>query len=139
MTQEEFLEALRNNDADDWVIVMGNEAGDLDSLVSALTLSYLYNHLETPQKAVALLQTEQGACSLWLPRLLAKRTSTLSGWLGYRRSRLATGECARTALRAHEFRTSRSPEYVSAVLYICKLPATADLLRPQPLTNFRSR
>lgn len=59
--QEDFLEALRNNDADDWVIVMGNEAGDLDSLVSALTLSYLYNHLETPQKAVALLQTEQGA------------------------------------------------------------------------------
>jgi hypothetical protein len=39
---------------------MGNEAGDLDSLVSAMALSFTYNHLEPPQKAVALLQTDQG-------------------------------------------------------------------------------
>lgn len=56
---------------------MGNEAGDLDSLVSAMTLSYLYNHLETPQKAVALLQTEQGGCSLW-PLCLRADEGTLT-------------------------------------------------------------
>ncbi|KWU41803.1 DHH phosphoesterase [Rhodotorula sp. JG-1b] len=76
--KEEFLEALRNNDADDWVIVMGNEAGDLDSLVSALTLSYLYNHLETPQKAVALLQTEQDALDLRPENALALHYARMS-------------------------------------------------------------
>ncbi|POY70886.1 hypothetical protein BMF94_6063 [Rhodotorula taiwanensis] len=61
--KEDFIADLKNNDADDWIIVMGNEAGDLDSLVSAMALSYMYNHLDKPQKAVALLQTEQGAQS----------------------------------------------------------------------------
>ncbi|GAA5873481.1 hypothetical protein JCM3774_002428 [Rhodotorula dairenensis] len=76
--KDEFLEALRNNDADDWIIVMGNEAGDLDSLVSAITLSYLYNHLETPQKAVALLQTEQDALDLRPENALALHYARMS-------------------------------------------------------------
>lgn len=58
--QEAFLDALRNNSAGDWIIVQGNEGGDLDSLVSALALSYVYTHQPEPQKAVALLQTEEG-------------------------------------------------------------------------------
>lgn len=62
-SQDDFLEALRNNNADDYIVVMGNEAGDLDSLVSAVALSFMYNHLDPPQKAVALLQTEQGESS----------------------------------------------------------------------------
>lgn len=66
--QEDFLEALRNNDADEYIVVMGNEAGDLDSLVSAVALSFMYNHLDPPQKAVALLQTEQGASRVAVTR-----------------------------------------------------------------------
>ncbi|GAA5977572.1 hypothetical protein JCM10908_005025 [Rhodotorula pacifica] len=76
--KEDFLDDLRNNNADDWIIVMGNEAGDLDSLVSALTLSYLYNHLEKPQKAVALLQTEQDALDLRPENALALHYARMS-------------------------------------------------------------
>lgn len=82
------MEDLRNNDASDWTVVMGNEAGDLDSyvfpfhlellsekfrrkaeralcefchrLVSALALAYAFTHSDPPVKAIALLQTEQG-------------------------------------------------------------------------------
>ncbi|GAA6017578.1 hypothetical protein JCM8202_000339 [Rhodotorula sphaerocarpa] len=76
--KEKFLEDLRSNNADDWVIVMGNEAGDLDSLVSALTLSYLFNHLDKPQKAVALLQTEQDALDLRPENSLALHYARMS-------------------------------------------------------------
>ncbi|TNY21289.1 hypothetical protein DMC30DRAFT_376164 [Rhodotorula diobovata] len=62
--KEAFLDALRNNSAGDWIIVQGNEGGDLDSLVSALALSYVYTHQPEPQKAVALLQTEEDALDL---------------------------------------------------------------------------
>ncbi|GAA6053968.1 hypothetical protein JCM3770_004646, partial [Rhodotorula araucariae] len=62
--KEDFLAALRNNSAGDWIVVQGNEAGDLDSMVSALALSYMYTHLPEPQKAVALLQTEEDALDL---------------------------------------------------------------------------
>ncbi|BGP41844.1 hypothetical protein JCM10449v2_005836 [Rhodotorula kratochvilovae] len=62
--KEDFLDALRNNSANDWIVVIGNEAGDADSLVSALALSYMYTHLPEPQKAVALLQTEEDALDL---------------------------------------------------------------------------
>ncbi|GAA6037429.1 hypothetical protein JCM8097_008569 [Rhodosporidiobolus ruineniae] len=62
--KEEFLSALRDNNARDWIIVMGNEAGDLDSMVSAMALSFMYNHLDPPQKAVSILQTEQDALDL---------------------------------------------------------------------------
>lgn len=43
---------------------MGNEAGDLDSLVSALAYSWHLAHLDEPKKAVALLQTEEDAIDL---------------------------------------------------------------------------
>jgi hypothetical protein len=86
---------VSSNNAQDWIVAMGNEAGgehcldlcfvrrsercnqrcprashsppsavtfaDLDSMVSALALAYTLSHdLKNPQKAVALLQTEQG-------------------------------------------------------------------------------
>ncbi|SGY25632.1 BQ5605_C018g08650 [Microbotryum silenes-dioicae] len=61
-TKKQFLYDLSYAPAkaQDWVIVMGNEAGDLDSMVSALAMSYTMMHLKKPVKAVALLQTEQG-------------------------------------------------------------------------------
>ncbi|KAM0790166.1 hypothetical protein ACM66B_005485 [Microbotryomycetes sp. NB124-2] len=64
--KSQFLEALSNNKAQDWVICMGNEAGDTDSMVAALALAYTFSHdKENPhQKAVALLQTELDALYL---------------------------------------------------------------------------
>ncbi|GAA5907575.1 hypothetical protein JCM8208_000005 [Rhodotorula glutinis] len=62
--KDDFLDALRNNSATDWIVVMGNEASDADSLVSALALSYMYTHLPEPKKAVALLQREEDALDL---------------------------------------------------------------------------
>ncbi len=58
---------------------------------------------------------------------------------GSRRSRLETGECARTALCTHELRASRSAEYVFSPQHTYEEPATADLLPRQPLMSFRSR
>ncbi|ORY73858.1 hypothetical protein BCR35DRAFT_306970 [Leucosporidium creatinivorum] len=64
-TKEEFLRDVSSNSAQDWTLVMGNEAGDLDSMVSALALAYTLSHdSKNPQKAVALLQTEQDALYL---------------------------------------------------------------------------
>ncbi|KAK4046695.1 hypothetical protein OIV83_005898 [Microbotryomycetes sp. JL201] len=64
--KRDFLEALSNNQAQDWVICMGNEAGDTDSMVAALALAYTFSHdKENPhRKAVALLQTELDALYL---------------------------------------------------------------------------
>ncbi|GAA5968872.1 hypothetical protein JCM21900_000197 [Sporobolomyces salmonicolor] len=63
-TKVEFLNELRNNTANDWLVVMGNEAGDLDSMVSAMALAYAFSHTDPPQKAIALLQTEEDALDL---------------------------------------------------------------------------
>ncbi|GAA5901535.1 hypothetical protein JCM5296_006806 [Sporobolomyces johnsonii] len=63
-TKVEFLNDLRNNTAEEWLVVMGNEAGDLDSMVSAMALAYAFSHMDPPQKAIALLQTEQDALDL---------------------------------------------------------------------------
>ncbi|CDR44356.1 RHTO0S09e03026g1_1 [Rhodotorula toruloides] len=76
--KDDFLEALRNNNADEYIVVMGNEAGDLDSLVSAVALSFMYNHLDPPQKAVALLQTEQDALDLRPENALALHYAKMS-------------------------------------------------------------
>ncbi|KAK4048164.1 hypothetical protein OIO90_005928 [Microbotryomycetes sp. JL221] len=65
--KHDFLAALSSNEAnDDWVLCMGNEAGDTDSMVAALALAYTFSHdKESPhQKAVALLQTELDALYL---------------------------------------------------------------------------
>ncbi|GAA5872712.1 hypothetical protein JCM8547_006322 [Rhodosporidiobolus lusitaniae] len=76
--KEDFLSDLRNNRADDWIVVMGNEAGDLDSLVSAVALSFGFNHFEPPQKAVALLQTDQDALDLRPENALALHYAKMS-------------------------------------------------------------
>jgi exopolyphosphatase len=61
--KEEFLAALRDNTADDYIIVIGNEAGDLDSMVSALSYSWFLSEVEG-KKAVAVLQTPESALHL---------------------------------------------------------------------------
>ncbi|GAA5960584.1 hypothetical protein JCM3765_005864 [Sporobolomyces pararoseus] len=77
-TKEDFLDDLRNNNASDWTVVMGNEAGDLDSLVSALALAYAFTHTDPPQKAIALLQTEQDALDLRPENALSLHYSRMS-------------------------------------------------------------
>ncbi|GAA5940531.1 uncharacterized protein JCM15063_002364 [Sporobolomyces koalae] len=77
-TKDEFISDLRGNNASDWVVVMGNEAGDLDSLVSALALAYAFTHSDPPQKAIALLQTEQDALDLRPENALSLHYSRMS-------------------------------------------------------------
>lgn len=98
-TKNAFLDALRANDANDWIIVLGNEAGklslsrmahehradslyatigDTDSMVSALAYAYHLTHLEKPLKAVALLQTSADALELRPENLLALQESSMA-------------------------------------------------------------
>jgi exopolyphosphatase len=79
-TKRSFLEDVENGKAHKWIIVMGNEGGDLDSMTAALTWSYHLSHMpplskseprlddkeeEKPlRKAIALLQTPQDALDL---------------------------------------------------------------------------
>lgn len=52
----------------EWILVMGNEGGDLDSMASALTWAYHLEHstmnTSQPLKAIALLQTQMDALDL---------------------------------------------------------------------------
>ncbi|CAE6470174.1 unnamed protein product [Rhizoctonia solani] len=65
-----FFEALSSNQGEGWTIVMGNEAGDLDSCASALAYSYLSTTLDH-KPTVALIQTPRADLSLRAENLLA--------------------------------------------------------------------
>ena len=39
-SEDAFIKALEAGNADDWVVTMGNQAGDMDSMVSALAWAY---------------------------------------------------------------------------------------------------
>ncbi|CAD6581269.1 MAG: hypothetical protein CYPHOPRED_001536 [Cyphobasidiales sp. Tagirdzhanova-0007] len=65
LSKRKFLKAVRDDDASEWTVVMGNEAGDLDSMVSAIAYAYDISHLKHgSSKAVALLQVEAAAIDL---------------------------------------------------------------------------
>jgi len=65
LSKAHFLKDLKNNEAQDWIIVAGNEAGDLDSMVSAIALAYDISHTKhKPAKAVSLLQVRNSAIDL---------------------------------------------------------------------------
>lgn len=55
-TKQQFLKDLDEKNAERWTVVMGNEAGDLDSLASSLGYSYLASKLKN-SPTVALVQT----------------------------------------------------------------------------------
>ncbi|KAG8925811.1 Exopolyphosphatase [Tulasnella sp. 408] len=55
-TKKQFLKDLDEKNAERWTVVMGNEAGDLDSLASSLAYSYLASKLKN-SPTVALIQT----------------------------------------------------------------------------------
>ncbi len=60
-SKKQFLVDWQSDKVDQWIIVMGNEGGDLDSITSALTWAYHLEHksqiISEPMKVIALLQT----------------------------------------------------------------------------------
>lgn len=98
----DFLQDVRDNRLDEWIIVMGNEGGgpspfsrvhsrpcadpypvffartDTDSMVAALAWAYHLTHLDRPKKAVALLQTEEDALDLRPENKLALHAADMS-------------------------------------------------------------
>jgi exopolyphosphatase len=67
-TKKEFLIDWQAGRESEWILVQGNEGGDLDSLTSALTWAYHLEHstenTSQPVKAIALLQTQWDALDL---------------------------------------------------------------------------
>ncbi|RSH89547.1 hypothetical protein EHS25_002098 [Saitozyma podzolica] len=64
-SKRNFMDDLARNKASEWIMVMGNEAGDLDSMVSAIALAYDIAHTKgKPAKAVPLLQVTNDAIDL---------------------------------------------------------------------------
>ncbi|CED85193.1 Exopolyphosphatases and related proteins [Phaffia rhodozyma] len=62
--REMFLDDIKAGKANGWTIVMGNEAGDLDSLACALTYAFLSTTLLAKPKHIALVQTPRAELSL---------------------------------------------------------------------------
>ncbi|CAI6331596.1 unnamed protein product [Periconia digitata] len=67
-TKKRFFIDWQDSKENEWVFVMGNEGGDLDSMASALTWAYHLEHStmnsSKPLKAIALLQTSMDALDL---------------------------------------------------------------------------
>ncbi|MCO5565499.1 hypothetical protein L7F22_019172 [Adiantum nelumboides] len=93
--KRQFVDEVRLGKASEWVVVMGNEGGDLDSMTAALTWSYHLSHLALntthtfsqsqgqdhpphPKKAIALLQTPRDALDLRPENKLALRNVQMS-------------------------------------------------------------
>ncbi|KAG8714049.1 Exopolyphosphatase [Ceratobasidium sp. 394] len=65
-----FLADVSSNQGEGWTIVMGNEAGDLDSCASAIAHSYLSTTLDNT-RTIALIQTPRADLALRPENLLA--------------------------------------------------------------------
>ncbi|KAF2875263.1 hypothetical protein BDV95DRAFT_564672 [Massariosphaeria phaeospora] len=67
-TKKEFLVDWQAGKEAEWILVQGNEGGDLDSMAAALTWAYHLGHSTQntthPTKAIALLQTPWDALDL---------------------------------------------------------------------------
>lgn len=81
-TKKEFLVDWQANKESDWIIVQGNEGGDLDSMAAALTWAYHLGHktanTSDPLKAIALLQTPTHALDLRPENKLALDNSQMT-------------------------------------------------------------
>ena len=81
-TKKEFLIDWQSGRSADWILVQGNEGGDLDSMTAALTWAYHLEHSTAntthPVKAIALLQTPTDALDLRPENKLALANSQMS-------------------------------------------------------------
>jgi hypothetical protein len=62
--KEWFLADVRAGRASNWTIVLGNEAGDLDSLAAAFSYAYHLGHVDPSRPTIGLLQTPFDALDL---------------------------------------------------------------------------
>ncbi|KAH8733052.1 hypothetical protein GQ44DRAFT_696858 [Phaeosphaeriaceae sp. PMI808] len=81
-TKKAFLVDWQAGKASEWVIVEGNEGGDMDSMTAALTWAYHLDHSTEnsshPIKAIALLQTPSHALDLRPENKLALENSQMT-------------------------------------------------------------
>lgn len=81
-TKRRFLVDWQAGKSSEWVIVQGNEGGDLDSMTAALTWAYHLQHstfnTSNPIKAIALLQTPTDALDLRPENKIALDNSQMS-------------------------------------------------------------
>lgn len=81
-TKKEFLIDWQTGKMSDWILVQGNEGGDLDSMAAALTWAYHLEHstqnASNPIRAVALLQTPTDALDLRPENKVALANSQMS-------------------------------------------------------------
>jgi exopolyphosphatase len=81
-TKKEFLIDWQAGKESEWVLVQGNEGGDLDSMTAALTWAYHLEHAtmnsSNPIKAIALLQTPSHALDLRPENKLALDNSQMT-------------------------------------------------------------
>ncbi|KAI7471676.1 hypothetical protein KC351_g12025 [Hortaea werneckii] len=81
-TKKEFLIDWQAGRMNEWTLVQGNEAGDLDSMTAALAWAYHLEHsameLGRSRKAIALLQTPTDALDLRPENKLALKNSKMT-------------------------------------------------------------
>lgn len=81
-TKRRFLIDWQAGRSNEWIIVQGNEGGDLDSMAAALTWAYHLEHStqnsSNPLKAIALLQTPTDALDLRPENKVALANSQMS-------------------------------------------------------------
>ncbi|RBQ86370.1 hypothetical protein VDGD_00274 [Verticillium dahliae] len=81
-TKRRFLIDWQAGRSSEWIIVQGNEGGDLDSMTAALTWAYHLQHstfnTSNPIKAIALLQTPTDALDLRPENKMALNNSQMS-------------------------------------------------------------
>ncbi|EMD63315.1 hypothetical protein COCSADRAFT_120606 [Bipolaris sorokiniana ND90Pr] len=81
-TKKEFLVDWQAGKESEWILVQGNEGGDMDSMTAALTWAYHLEHAtmntSNPLKAIALLQTPSHALDLRPENKLALDNSQMT-------------------------------------------------------------
>ncbi|TIB30292.1 hypothetical protein E3P84_03421 [Wallemia ichthyophaga] len=73
-----FLKDLDAGKAGDWIVALGNQAADTDSLASSIAMAYHLEHTQEGTNAIALLQTPRDSLDLRPENKLALRDAAMS-------------------------------------------------------------